>query len=340
MKILILSHKFSPDIGGIETVSKMLAEEFVQSGHEVRIITTSLDSAPQQFPFLVIRKPSSIQLFKQFIWAEVVFENNPCMRLAWPLLFVSRPKVTALHTWIAGVDGLIGTIHKIKKRYLKLSVIVAACSNSVRIKTFPEAIVMGNAYKDNLFKIKENVIRKKQFVFLGRLVSDKGVAIAIKALSKINEFNQNSYTLSIIGKGEEETKLKEIVQILELKDKVSFLGSMEGEALVNTLNQHEFILVPSVWEEPFGIVALEGMACGCVPIVSDGGGLPDAVGKAGMIFKSGDVDDLAEKMLTLLNTPTLCTSIKNEMPKHLASHTSKIVADNYLSLIKKAFESK
>lgn len=340
MKILILSHKFSPDIGGIETVSRMLAEEFVQSGHEVRIVTNSLDSAPQQFPFLVIRKPEFHKLFKQFIWAEVVFENNPCMRLTWPLFFVSRPKVTALHTWIASIDGFIGTIHQIKKRYLKLSNIVAACSNSVRIKTFPEAIVMGNAYQDDLFKIKEHIIRNKHFVFLGRLVSDKGVDLAIKALSRINDINQGGYSLSIIGRGEEEIKLKEIVQILGLENNVTFLGSMEGEALVNALNQHKFILVPSVWEEPFGIVALEGMACGCIPIVSDGGGLPDAVGKAGIVFKSGDVDDLVEKMLRLLHTPTLCTTIRNEIPKHLALHTSKIIANNYLGLINTAFENK
>ncbi|WP_366182399.1 glycosyltransferase family 4 protein [Flavobacterium ovatum] len=340
MKILILSHKFSPDIGGIESISKMFAEEFVKAGHEVRIVTHSLDTENQKGSYLVFRQPKTKTLFKQFIWADVVLENNPCMRLAWPLFFVRRPKVTGLQTWITSADGSTGITHHIKRYYLNFSSSVTACSYSLRQKTFYKALVIGNPYQHELFKIKKEIIRDKQFVFLGRLVSDKGADLAIKALSIINNSNRTSYSLSIIGSGEEEIKLKKLVKILNLENIVTFFGSMQGEALVNTLNRHEFLLVPSVWEEPFGIVALEGMACGCLPIVSDGGGLPDAVGKAGMIFKRGDVDDMVKKMLKLLKDPLLTATLRNEMPKHLTLHTSEIVASKYLQLLKIAFERK
>jgi glycosyltransferase involved in cell wall biosynthesis len=340
LKIVILSHKFSPDIGGIETISKMLAEEFVQAGHEVRILTHSLDYKFQEFSFLVIRKPKIKILFDHFIWADVVMKNNPCMRLAWPLFFVSRPKVTALQTWITNVDGTTRLVHKIKKHYLKFSTIVTACSDSIRRKTFSKAIVAANAYENSLFKIKTEIARDKQFVFLGRLVSDKGVDLLIKALAKMNTRNETNYSLSIIGKGEEEIRLKKLVENLGLENEVSFLGAMEGEALVNALNRHEFMVVPSIWEEPFGIVALEGMACGCLPIVSDGGGLPDAVGKAGIIFKRGDIDDMVEKMFIGIHDPLFTAPIRNEMSKHLALHNSTIVASNYLQLIEKAFNEK
>lgn len=338
MKIVILSDKFSPDIGGIESISKMFAEEFVKMGHEVRIVTHSKDIVSSDFSYNVIRQPKLKALFEQFIWADVVFENNPCVRLAWPLFFVSRPKVTGLQTWIASADGSQGIIHHLKRYYLKFSFVVTACSNSIRDKTFLRAIVIGNPYQHDLFKIKSEIVRNNDFVFLGRLVSDKGADLAIKALSQIKKSNQGSYSLSIIGSGEEEIVLKKIVKDLSLENEVTFYGAMQGEALVESLNSHQFLLVPSVWEEPFGIVALEGMACGCLPIVSDGGGLPDAVGKAGLIFKRGDVDDLVEKMLKLLHDPKLTAAIRNEMPKHLALHTSKIVANNYINLITKSFE--
>lgn len=340
MKIIILSHKFSPDIGGIESISKMFAEEFVKAGHEVRIITHSIETVKQDFSYLVVRQPKIKTLFEQYRWSDVVLENNPCVRLAWPLFFVPRPKVTGLQTWIANPDGKSEMVHQIKSYYLKFSSFVTACSNSLRDKTFPKAIVIGNPYQHELFKIKSEVKRNKHFVFLGRLVSDKGADLAIKAISKIKNSNQGNYSLSIIGSGEQEENLKKLVQNLDLENQVTFFGPKQGETLVDALNSHEFLLVPSVWEEPFGIVALEGMACGCLPIVSDGGGLPDAVGKAGMIFKRGDADDMVEKMLKLLHDPQLTLAIKNEMPQHLALHTSEIVAHKYLNLIRKAVEKK
>ncbi|HAK07451.1 MAG TPA: glycosyl transferase family 1, partial [Spartobacteria bacterium] len=49
MKILLGSHHFSPSIGGIETVSDLLAREFVKLGHEVRVITQTLGE--NDFPF-------------------------------------------------------------------------------------------------------------------------------------------------------------------------------------------------------------------------------------------------------------------------------------------------
>ena len=91
-------------------------------------------------------------------------------------------------------------------------------------------------------------------------------------------------SLTVIGAGPELSALKERVTALNLTGRVKFTGGLTGNALVDELRQHKFILIPSKWREPFGVVALEGMAAGCIPIVADGGGLPDAVGNAGVIF--------------------------------------------------------
>ncbi|HCN76524.1 MAG TPA: glycosyl transferase family 1, partial [Verrucomicrobiales bacterium] len=50
----------------------------------------------------------------------------------------------------------------------------------------------------------------------------------------------------------------------------------------------------------FGIVALEGAASGCVVVASDGGGLPEAAGPCGIIFESGNVENLARCLKTAL----------------------------------------
>ena len=60
MKILLASHFFYPAVGGLETVARILAEQFTARGHEVRVLTTSAARTPEDdthFPFPVIRNP-------------------------------------------------------------------------------------------------------------------------------------------------------------------------------------------------------------------------------------------------------------------------------------------
>ncbi|MHC1680310.1 MAG: glycosyltransferase family 4 protein [Methanomassiliicoccales archaeon] len=71
------------------------------------------------------------------------------------------------------------------------------------------------------------------------------------------------------------------------------LGYRSGDDLVNDLNGHEFYLQLS-YREGFGIAVAEAMACGCIPIVTDRGGLPEVVGDTGHIVPYGDWDKVLE----------------------------------------------
>ncbi len=100
-------------------------------------------------------------------------------------------------------------------------------------------------------------------------------------------------TTTIIGSGPEWEPLRRQVEALGLDDRVEFAGMLSGEALAQSLNRHRVIAIPSRWEETFGMFALEGLACGCIPVVSTGGGLADAPGR-GIVFESGNVLALKE----------------------------------------------
>lgn len=346
LKILFLSHKFFPDIGGIEVNSEVLAHAFTEAGHDVRLLTWSKDSTGKKFPFSVIRNPGNLQLLKEHAWADVVFENNPCLRLAWPGLIIPRPSVIALNTWISRPDGKIGLQDKIKKQWLRRAEKVISVSDSLRARCWPEAIVIGNPYWYELFKLMPDMSRTKDFVFLGRLVSDKGADQAIHALynllskeDKNRRSRSSKISLTIIGDGPEKSSLKGLVERLKIQENVKFTGPLRGEPLVKELNQHRFLLVPSVWEEPFGNVALEGMACGCVPIVSDGGGLPDAVGNAGLKFQRGNVDALCISMKRVLEDGELVNELRERAKPHLANHHPVMVAKKYLDVIESAIKS-
>jgi len=352
LKILFLSHNFYPYIGGIEANSDILSRAFFKAGHEIRILTWTIDSNKNIFPFPIVRNPSVTELFKQHKWADLVFENNPCLRLSWPNLFFNHPSVIALNTWVSRINGVIGMHGKIgiqdrvKFLWFKRASKVIAVSNAIRKHSFPSAIVIGNPYQADLFKIMPEIAKTSAFVFLGRLVPNKGADQAIKAiyqlliLDKKENFLSFKPMLTIIGEGPEKSKLEQLAVDLEVKDYVNFTGSLIGTDLAICLNQHHYILVPSLWEEPFGNVVLEGMACGCLPVVSNGGGLPDAIGNAGISFSRGDIGAMVACIRTVITDPNLEQQLRRAANAHLIKHRPEIVAQCYLEVVEAAIGKK
>lgn len=351
MKILFLSHNFYPYIGGIEANSDILSRAFFKAGHAVRVLTWTKFSGENTFPFPILRNPSVPQLLKEHQWADVVFENNPCLRLAWPNLIFNHTSVIALNTWVSridgetGVHGKIGLQDRLKFLWFKRAAKVIAVSDAIRKHSFPQAIVIGNPYQSDVFKIIPNIIKSEGFVFLGRLVSNKGADEAIKAIQQLIAIDKKEHfltfrpTLTIIGDGPEKPKLEKMAADLGITAYVKFVGPLRGNDIAVCLNKHRYILVPSLWEEPFGNVVLEGMACGCLPIVSDGGGLPDAIGNAGISFKRGDTDAMVMSIKKILEQPELEQQLRNAVKNHLAKHYPDIVSQRYLELIEKAAKS-
>lgn len=341
MKILLLTHKFFPDVGGTEANAEFLANSFVRFGAEVRVITWTKSTGSKEFPYLIIRSPKWIRLIEEHKWADVVFENSPVLRLSWPNLLIRKPLLVSLNTWIDD-DGKVTIITRLKYEWLKRASIVIAVSNAVKKRCWPPAVVIENAYNEDLFvNIKPISQRTKHFVFLGRLVSDKGADLAIKAVARLKQlgYTKELYNLTIIGGGIDLEYLRQLTVELKLEADVSFTGPMSGVKLVSCLNEHKYLLVPSVWQEPFGIVALEGMACGCIPIVSNGGGLPDAVGQAGVIFERNELDDFVEKILSLMEDKQLRERLSSAAKYHLEEHSPGSIARKYYTLIESLVKS-
>lgn len=342
MKILFLSHVFSPAIGGIEASSEFLASAFANEGYEVRLMTMTAGESPP-LPYLVIRQPSIAEMLKQHAWADIVYENNPCLRLGWPKLFWNKPSIITLHTWIGRIDGTTAMVDKMKFRWLARAKKVIAVSKALQQRCCPAAIIIGNSYDEELFN-RRPVARKKDFVFLGRLVSDKGVELAIRAFNDIAFTHPISgleeSTLTIIGTGPDREQLEHFVAALPDPSRIRFTGALRGEALVMELNRHTFQFIPSTWEEPFGIVALEGIACGLIPIASDGGGLPDAIGKAGATFKRGQLASLIKVTTELLSSTEQQARCRAAAPSHLASFGSETIIKKFVSILEDAVKDK
>src|SRR5205085_5992072 len=80
MKILFSSYLFHPSVGGIESVSKILAEKFAANGNDVHVITQSSGEPIPAAKYRVTRRPSIVDLFQLLRWCDLFFQNNISLR--------------------------------------------------------------------------------------------------------------------------------------------------------------------------------------------------------------------------------------------------------------------
>ncbi|MDQ2825219.1 MAG: glycosyltransferase family 4 protein [Verrucomicrobiota bacterium] len=331
MKILLGSHHFYPSIGGIETASDLLAREFVKLGHEVRVITQTKDG--NDFPFRVIRRSGPFNLLQHVAWCDVFIQNNISLRTLWPLLFARRPLFIAHQTWITDASGRIGWQHRLKLFVLRFAKSFAI-SDAIAEQLPMPSVKVGNPYNDQVFKDFHFGDRTRDLIYIGRLVSDKGVDVLINALSILRE--SGIAQLTVAGDGPERARLEKQVAELGLQSSVQFIGSQTSRQLAEILNRHRILVVPSRWREPFGIVALEAIACGCVVVGSGEGGLAEAIGPCGSSFPNGDSRALAKILAQLLRDPMQCEGLRRSAAEHLARFTPRHVANIYLEAMKSA----
>lgn len=141
----------------------------------------------------------------------------------------------------------------------------------------------------------------KNFLYFGRLSSEKGVETLVRAFAELT----GDETLSIVGFGPEEERLRLLTQELGLEEKVTFLGPVYGDDLQVLLREARAVVVPSEWYENTPYALLETLASGTAVIAARVGSLPERVrdGYNGFLFTPGDAHDLAEKIRGLASVP-------------------------------------
>lgn len=338
MNIVLTSHSFYPAIGGIETMSLLLAYELIKRGHHVKVLTHTKNKNEDHFPFDVIRAPTPVELIKAVKWCDVYFQNNISVRMLWPIIIFRRPWIVRHATWISRMDGSLSWRDWVKRFLLRYSVGISN-SQAIADHISTHTNVIGNPYRDELFCSIAGVDRSQDLVFLGRLVSDKGASMLLSSLVKLRDRGLRP-TLTVIGDGPELGNLQQFVSANNLNAQVTFVGQRTGMDLVTLLNRHRIMVVPSIWKEPFGIVALEGIACGCAVVGSTGGGLRDAIGPCGLTFENGNVAALTAAIESLLCNPEKIRKFVDAAPEHLVRHTTNYVVDRYLEIIVKSVRSK
>jgi len=141
---------------------------------------------------------------------------------------------------------------------------------------------------------------KKIILFVGHLITRKGVKYLIKAMENIIK-KERDILCYIIGKGDAEEDLKKLTSDLNLKDYVIFLGQKINKEVALYMNACDILVLPSL-NEGLPVVLCEALACGKPVVATRVAGTPELVNSdVGHLVEPKDVDDLANKILLALN---------------------------------------
>lgn len=163
-------------------------------------------------------------------------------------------------------------------------------------------------------------------VFAGRLVSEKGVDVLLKAFSHVLR-QIPSARLLVAGEGPEKDRLRQHAHELSVAENVSMPGHIPHEKMERRFASAWVQVVPSVWEEPFGLVAAEAMMRGTAVVASRVGGLKNLVrdGETGLLVPPGDPNALASSLTRLLQNQTLAKRLGQNGRAMARTHLSKEV---------------
>ncbi len=132
-------------------------------------------------------------------------------------------------------------------------------------------------FVDSLVKDTINFTQSKQskrnrFIFVGHLTDEKGVMTVFEAFLTILKSDMTS-KLTIIGVGKNFDKIKNKIQELNIKDSVSLMGLVPNVKMSDFYSNHDYLLMPTTYNEGFPRVILESWAHNIIPIVTNVGAI-------------------------------------------------------------------
>jgi glycosyltransferase involved in cell wall biosynthesis len=171
--------------------------------------------------------------------------------------------------------------------------------NKDKIEVLPHFIAQLETNSFSLNNNEQHFSSDNYILYFGRLSKEKGIKTLLEAIDKIKN---KDIKLKLAGTGPKEEELKEYVKKKGLQEKIEFLGFLDGKRLSDTISRSLFSVIPSVFYETFGLSLLESYNYNKSAIAANIGALPELIkeGETGLLFESGNSDDLAEKIDNML----------------------------------------
>jgi glycosyltransferase involved in cell wall biosynthesis len=171
------------------------------------------------------------------------------------------------------------------------------------------------------------------FVYAGRLADTKGVQVILDAWARLEERGLRP-ELTIIGSGPLED---DVVRFADAHPHVHFAGRLTRDECFEQFRRARAVLVPSVWEETFGLVVAEAMMLGRAAVCSDRGSFPDLItdGHDGLLVPPADAEALAKAVETLHGDEELATRLGE---RARATYESRFRPEPNMELLESIYE--
>jgi glycosyltransferase involved in cell wall biosynthesis len=196
---------------------------------------------------------------------------------------------------------IIAISNAVKKEYVKAGFFAQ------NIRVIPRGIIKEHI----LSKLpSKDMAHRIKLLCVGRLVNNKGIEIAIKAVNQLKiENSEKDIVLDIFGDGDVKyvNELKKLVNSFGLASNIKFMNVIPNETMITKYSDYNLLLFPSIWEEPLGVVALEAMAKAVPVVASEIGGIPEMVKheQNGLLFSAGNYIECAEAIKRLIEDDVL-----------------------------------
>jgi glycosyltransferase involved in cell wall biosynthesis len=319
VKICISTYTFLPDIGGVATTESILAAAFVTAGHDVTVVT-SAKGPMVDHGYKVARRPGPLRLARLYAGADILLLSNLSLKLFYPLLFMRRRFGLRHHSDSAARLSRSWLSSDALRRLVMRRATHFATSGFIgREIGVPHHVVHPFA---NPAHITPTAIApagdRRGALFVGRLEKEKGLLYLLERWPAVRDI-LGVDDLRIVGDGTLRSELEACNA-----PGVRYLGPLSLAETAREMGKAAYCLVPSLWEEPFGAVAIEALAAGAIVVLSNRGGLPETVGGLGFAFDPGKPGDFEAALggarqfrNELLSSPDMQAVYEAASAKHL-----------------------
>jgi glycosyltransferase involved in cell wall biosynthesis len=274
--------------GGIEWIVSILADGLVDAGHDVTLFASGDSRTKAKLFSLYENAPShlighaltelhhALACYEQAGELDVVNDHSGLVGAA----IGAAVETPVLHTTHGPLDSEAGVIYEQIAHVSRRVGLISISLNQRRPHPgLPWVANIPNALDLSLYPVRPH--RGDYLLFLGRLSPDKGAHRAIAVA------RETGLPLKIAGKKREAGERRYFAELVEphLGDGIEYLGEVTHGEKVELLQEARVTLFPIEWEEPFGLVMIESMACGTPVIATRHGAVPEVIedGVSGII---------------------------------------------------------
>lgn len=286
-----------------------------------------------------------LENLRQYPWRYLLLPGFLLMQWLWTLGLVLRLRIRLIHAhWVipqglvaclaAGMPGFRhvpvlvtghgsdlfslkgGVLARVKRWVLRRAAATTVVSGALRqhlaeqgisrglVKVMPMGVDLQHAF------VPGAVAPSTDIVFVGRLLAQKGLDVALGALQILAARGYHPH-FHVVGDGPARAGWQSLADGYGLAGQVEWVGAVPPAVVPGWLQRARIALVPSREYEGLGLVAVEAQGCGCAVIASDLPAIRDVVahGETGVLVAPGDPAALADALQGLLDDPARCQAL-------------------------------